>query len=337
MARRVTVILTALSLLATAACSGPNTDGDWTVTAALEDLPVAVARGGSFIAAADVDGALKAAGLTPSDDITQVTQWVGPFSRGIPVGDGAPAAPFVPFPDEVTGVPAGLFEATAGFHIGEVSSFASVAAPPLSLAVYEGIDDYSLPENLAPVKDGIVTDIEGEDGEADSEAAGALSPLGRPTRFATKDGAVALSSYTNLLEDWKDGGETVADEPAFSDVAEALDKVDVLSAVLTLAAGWQGRGEAPATPFDTVGLGWSADAMHVVYRFTEAPDVDALERLWRDTTLLSDEPMSDYLTVESVNLDDKVATVTLKPVGDTPSGLLVSLLMSGEPLFLSAA
>ena len=125
------------------------------------------------------------------------------------------------------------------------------------------------------------------------------------------------------------------DDEALADVAGALDRVGVVSALLTAPRTAAASPGMPETAFDTIGLGWSAGKVYVVYRFAAAPDAGQLEALWRDTTLLTGATVSEFVLVDGVAVDGNVATVTLSPAEGRSVGAPLNFLMSGEPLLTS--
>lgn len=330
--RRAAVLVAAALLLS--ACGDRDSEGGWTVASALAQLPAGTATDGYVIAMADLDAARQQAGVKPGDDADLTLEWLSALSRGEAASpDGS--AVLVPVPEDVSLIRPSDFETVTGFHVGQAAAFTHVGAPPQSFTVFDGLGGDALGGSLIPVDGGIRTDVEGEDLVLDTSAEGALSRLGRPTRFATKGDRVAMSSQTPTLHDWLDGAGSLADDEALAEVAEALDRVGVVSAMLSAPRTAAASPGMPAEAFDTVGLGWSDGRIHVAYRFTTSPDAGRLEALWRDSTLMSGAAVSEYFLVEGVDVDGHVATVTLSPAGGRGVGTPVNFLMGGEPLLIS--
>ncbi len=333
MHHRTAATLVAAALLLSG-CGAQDSPGGWTVASALAQLPAGTTADDYVITMADLAAALEQAGAEQGDSAEAVAAWLPALTRGEAASPEG-AAVLVPVPDDVARLHPADFATITGFRLGQATSFAHIGAPPSSFTVFDGLGDGALAGSLIPLDGGIYTDIDGEDGVPDFTAEDALSQVRRPTRFAEDGGAVAMSSQTPTLREWLDGAGTLADDEALAEVAGALDRVGVVSALLTAPRTAAASPGMPETAFDTIGLGWSAGKVYVVYRFAAAPDAGQLEALWRDTTLLTGATVSEFVLVDGVAVDGNVATVTLSPAEGRSVGAPLNFLMSGEPLLTS--
>lgn len=203
---------------------------------------------------------------------------------------------------------------------------------------------------------------EGEDFELSEP--NAVSRLGVSLRLAQDGDRIAASPSTPFVEEWVAGPEeTLADDESLSSVADALDDADVVAAVVTRVEGGLdqlGRrplseeqieaiiklaeDEVPAAPFDAVGLGWSVEdgeaMITVAYHFAsgdEAADaVGALENLFRDgLSFVTDQPISDRLTLQDVTADADVVSVSLTLPEDSQPQIIYAMLQRQDLPFVS--
>lgn len=337
------------------------------VADALGELPASALKGESaLILTGDLSAATELGDLArPSDPGDEAAlQWLNDLSGG--PASSEKTSVFVP-------LPVGLTSATTqgstaddlyGWSPLDVDSFASVSSPPDDFTVISGaFDEDTLDADLKEVQDGILTDRDVEDNEIDLSAPSPLSRAGAPTRLAQQDGRIAFSSSTPAVSSWLEGAESAADDQALGSVAQALDRDDVYSAVLTRSAqGTASRGGVqplpagaeriraktedmlPEEPFDVVGLGWGqhdgAAAVYSAYHFesdTAAEGaVDALRDLYTSGTgIASRQPFSDHFTVEDVSAEDDVVVVSTRPKADSSVDTLYKALQTRDVLFTS--
>ncbi|GAA1509021.1 hypothetical protein [Nocardioides humi] len=367
--RHVThLTLAGVCLAALAACGGsdgsdgpdspvavPFADG-WSVVGALGQVPEAAAGERVLVQTADLDAATKAAGLRrPAGGSREdLADWLLPLSGAAPA-DGEPAPLFVPIAESFNTAAASPddFAGVVGWSINDVTAYVEQSAPPLSFVVVSGSGG-RLSADLTEVEDGIVTDIDGEDFAATLGNVNPVSRIGRPSRLAERDDLIAMGSSTPVVRAWLRGGPTLADDASLAGVARALDDEGVVAAVVagieptvepTADSGdASGTELVPADPYDAVAIGWSVDdgeaEIHVAYHFGSAEAAErgagVLERAWRDgTSPLTRSPYSDRVTVDEVDADDGVVTVSLRLGPEGRPSFPVQALQQQEPLFRS--
>ncbi|AQP46569.1 hypothetical protein BW730_02450 [Tessaracoccus aquimaris] len=340
---RATAAALALSCLALAGCStgGVDIDSKWSLAASLEQVPSTAVGSPRFVVAGDLEGAGRAGGFDPHDEKNA--------QRLL----GLDSAVYLPFPELPTRSDPAVVEKLAGFDLLDADRYVAngQGAQPFTVAMGDLGPD-TLPDSLKDLGDGVRSDLDGEDG-APNIAREGIDQIGRPIRFAAKKHAIAMSTSTPLVRDWLgDDGPTLADDKALVEVAKALDGEDVFSAILTdpmpmapdltatpgsAAQQMEALEKAtPATPFDTIGIGWKRGQVVVAYRFAEEPDVAALEAIWRDGTLFTTQsPIADRLTVASVTAKGNVGIVTLDVVEGSSPALAEQMLLTREPVFVT--
>ncbi|MFV0306395.1 MAG: hypothetical protein ACK5OX_01465 [Desertimonas sp.] len=336
----------------------------------LAQLPASELSDNPLITIADLDAATDANGLqrpTGPDDPDGV-QWMMGLTGVGPSGEPAPPV-FVPVPRRFSQTfdPAG-FADIAGWSILDVDTIAAVDAPPHEFIVVG--DDFTaddLSSGLIELADGVVTDRDGDDGMQDLRERGPVDDLGRPVRFATTDGHIALSLSTPAIESWLAGSaDTLADDPALLAVGTALDDAGVMSASLTTRAmigpGPEVLLDPAATPdeieetidalsgialnqlYDALGIGWSVDdsgapLITLAYHFATADA--ATESAERLTAIFADgssartgAALSESFEMLDASTADHVAVITLGTVDDTPPAIILSMLMSRDLPFM---
>lgn len=338
---------------------------EFSVLGALAEVPSDVVGDGDLIVqAADLRAASDLAGIdVPTDGSREGTsEWL----TGLTANAKAPV--FVPLGDlfNTQAASPDEFAEVAGWSVLDVDSFVEYAVPPDSFMVVSGnFDDDTLADDLVDVGDGVVSDRDGDDHETDLANATALNQLGVATRMAQQDHRIAVSTSTPAVQDWLDGDASLADQESFAAVATALDDEDVVSAVIArpsagdpaeAALGGQATpeqikaleekldGQVPEDPFDAVGIGWGVDdgrsEVHVAYHFESSKaaghGADALEKAYREgVSPQSGLAWSDRMSVEDVESEGSVVTVTVTPTDDGSVNDLYSALMRREPLFVS--
>lgn len=361
-ARRIGSIVAGVALVVglSACSSGPSTNfsSDFSVTAAVTALPKPVDAKRFEISVADLAGAADAAGLTRSGD---PREWVGQLTG---LSDTAPV--YVPLAQSYyrqlsLDTP---FE-SLGWDFNTIDRFGSVSAPPQEFTAMAG-DLPDLPSSFAEVAPGVVTDAEGEDliqnlGSIDST----FDNLGRPTRFAERDGLIGFGLSTPVAEGWKGKSfDSVSEVSGVDEVANALDGYDAISAVISQPTQFSGQtilgGQVtpqqaeeamkkfdalvPPDPYDMVGIGWAITdsksrwiaAYHFATPETAQDGAQVLRAVWeKGAALTTGESIAKYATVNDVVIKDSTVAVVLSPTEGTPSVMLYKLLMSREILFAS--
>lgn len=323
----VVAVVTALTL---SGCSVFGSDGDFSVSDSLEELPYADTDGLITVEVADLDRATELADLEqpkPGDSDAAV-EWLRGFEGPV----------FVPF-SSLLGVQylvTGQGREQVGFDATEVSTFAGVSDPERRFVVEELREGAELKDGL-PERDGVRQTAEGEIGEFDPDSAGTGDgPYVFVTALEEKDGRVAFANQSAPVRDWKDGdGERLSDHDALAAVAEALDEADPYAATLVagdlnLAPSPQANPDMSPLPecpiseeFDAVGVGQAFDGdsprIFVSYHFTgETDDAEKqVEKAWTHTTTAQTlRPVSDLVELEGVESDGDVVTAELTPVDD---------------------
>ncbi len=339
---------------------------EWSVLGALEQVPASAAGDTVYLQTADLDAATVAAGLERPAEGTRdaIAAWLNPLTSG--VGDTRPVV-FVPMAESFNfaySADADEFAAILGWSVLDVTSYVEQAVPPYQFAVVDGVEG-KLSTDLIEVGDGIVTDIDAEDLAQDFGKISAVTRLGRPTRLAERDGLVAMSTTTPSVRAWLADPETLADDESLASVARALDDEDVVSAVVAtlepggnLAVRALGSGATPesieqlaeeidamvpADPYDAVGIGWSVDdgqaEIHVAYHFLAESGAErgavVLGKTWRDGVSVSQRiPFSEQVSVDEVDVEGPVVTVTLHPTDKGLPHVPLQMLQQREPVFL---
>ena len=371
MTRRTSLAIVVVLLLAFSACSEDSdpedapSSGDFSVRSALDQLPGSADVDSSVIYAGDIDRAMEIGDIERPDD--PAADDVFPWTAAL-TGTGTPEEPaqvFLPLPDLLrpdTTDPAQMNE-LAGWSVLDVRTFVAQSTPPDSMTVVSG--DLDLSGDLSEVEDGIVTDVEGEDNEPDLESQG-LNRLGIPTRMADGDGWIAASSSTDLVQDWLDGEESLAEANGdYASLADALDEEGAYSAVLTGSVGGLDPsillGERldpdeaeerfrelldilPEEPFGAVGIGWADDdgepLVVTAYHFgsEEAAEsaTDRLRELYESGTSAQNQaPFSDYFEVQDVTAEGEVAVVTSHVPEGAAIGTVYQMLLTRDLIFAS--
>lgn len=263
---------------------GSGSAGDWSVAGSVAQLP-ALEDGPLTITTADVEAVAEANGLDTPDSVGDATpDWLTTMT-----GTGDAVAIVVPPSFVRSSTPDQLVEST-GFWWGAADSFASVVVPPDELSVFEG-DDLGDPEAV--------------DG---------------PLQVATNDdGAVAVSPSDTLLQGWVDGDATTldGDEPVTA-VAEALDDVDAISAVIV----------GLPDPAPMVGIGWlgedDGDALAAIVYGLASDEAASDAEAELDSGFAE---LDDLLQVDDVSASGSTVTVTVRVAPDhasVPYQLLVA-------------
>ncbi|GMA31437.1 hypothetical protein [Litorihabitans aurantiacus] len=363
--------LTTTSVLA--ACSSPDDLAqEFSVEAALAQVPAATPREGLLVRAADMRAASEAAGVEhPSDGSRESWgNWSIRMSGVSQDGEEAPVVVSMPPTLNLDRAAPEDFAEVLGLSIQDADRVVDATAGASRFAVLAGdvVADL-LSDDLVEVADGVRSDRDAPDLQVDLANASAVDPTGAPVRVAAQDGRIAIGSTTALLSAWLAGGDTLADDDALGPLARALDDADVVSAVLMPVtpsddpvADAAGAGRVappdqveqlrdrldpliPADPFLAVGVGWSAPdgepRVHVSYAFGEDAHAQDAEGVLREAygdgvSAVDGRPFSDRLTVEDVTVDGAVVTLELTPEPGSV-GFLEQALQRRDVLFVSRA
>ncbi|MGC5628869.1 hypothetical protein ACPYO6_11815 [Georgenia sp. Z1344] len=355
-ARRRALVLVAGATLLTAACQGGGDGGlragdDFSVVAAIGEIPAEVAEGAVYVSTADLDSACEANGCTrpeDADDEEAVRDWMSALT-------GGPAAPdgpvHVDLPDSLGGRTGTMadFRDQVGWSLVDVDSYVSFAVPPSSFTVVTGPE--ALSDELVEVDDRVLSTSDAEDGWVDPSSASAIDSLGRPVRLTQDEDRTALSLSTASVAAWRAGPEaTLADDESLLAVAGAMDDAGVVSSVLarddfTVPDDAVGPGAARLPPFETVAVGWSGGddaAITVAYGTGAGQDAEqlatALQDMFdEDVTSASatsvGRPLSDVLVLDDVTVGDSLVTATVRPAAEGRPGTVMEMLHVRDLLF----
>lgn len=310
--------------LALAACgddddssAGSGSGGEFSVLAALGEVPAGVE---GMIEMGDIAAAIELAGVTRTDalDGESVASWVRAVTGG-PMDDGGVAPVFVPMAEELGFSRVQItdeFHDELGWSLVNVDWFVAAGQPPTRFAVAGGEFGDEALDGLPEVADGVVTAGEGDDYYVDLENRTAARILGDPLRLARDGDRIAMSKSTPLVQRWREGGESLADDADLASVASTLDDVGVVGAFLYGLGGED--SEAP-----TLGIGWSVDGetpvVTVVHRFGAEASVDDVRSEWESAL---ENPQIDGIELADVSVDGQTAVVSLRVTAGPPSRVL---------------
>ncbi|HWL43598.1 MAG TPA: hypothetical protein VNQ73_11690 [Ilumatobacter sp.] len=318
---------------------------DWSVAAALADVPTAGGR--TFeVYLADIAQVASLFGLdrpASLDDVDAVVnEWILPLSfPGTPEYRELPV--WIPLAEPL--VPAAVrqvdeFDELVGWSVIDVDAYVHYQPqPPGYLLVATGTFGDDALAGLDEVAPGVVTTRDADDFATDFSEMSSLDRLGRAVRLARDGDHIAMSLATSLAERWLDGeSETLADDTGLLAVAEALDAADVLTALLfrndfafVPGAGVTSAAQIEAmlalvdvtVPFDTVGIGWTVDAageptVVVAYRALAAAGelAEQLRAAYTDgTSVVTNQAIRDTIGARDLNVsvEGAVVTVTYHP------------------------
>lgn len=287
---------------------------------------------GDLAAATELAGSMR-----PQDpaDGDEIALWLSSLTRvsktQVPVNSQLPALPGI---RSVAGL--GDWQQDLGWSLTQVDSFVSSGAPPSEITVLTGdFDTAAIDTAIGPSVDGIWAQP-GED-NAIGPGKSSFDPIGRPVRLAAKEGSLAVSFATPLLQDWLTEPTMAQDQPLM-EVAAALDVADVYSATLTrrdfradpFTMNGSSISTAPSVPgglvpFDTLGVGLTVRdgaplgvlVYHHVDEKAAADNAAALPDLLRQQSLISGRPLSELVTLQEVSTSGLLVVATLSFVDDT--------------------
>lgn len=183
------------------------------------------------------------------------------------------------------------------------------------------------------VAEGVGSIGKGEDKALDLEGRTAARPMGQPIRIGQRDGLVAMSGQTPVVEAWLDPASvrfSVDEDLAMA--ASILDDRGVVSAVLCRCDRRVFGGPLPgdphiSTPFQTLAIGSRSDGgeaeVIVVYMLADEPTADTasgeIGDTFRDGVVFGGGVrIADTVTATSVDVEGRSVVVTLRFVSDSP-------------------
>lgn len=362
---RVPLAITAVLALASGCSFGGSdsatelaTGGEYSVAAALAEIPAELDAPQVTVVTADVLAATEASGLERPADAEDLPQWAMTLS-GVPSRDGTMPAVFVPWASALHLDRAAQFEEIRdelGWSLLEVDAFVELTSPPETFLVIAG--DVSLNSELPEVSDGVVTAGAGDDLSSDPAELTPARPLGVPLRMAQSGDRIVATPVTHHATAWLAGSsETFADHESLAPVAEALDDAEVFSAFVmsghSMQFGTDQLTEAqraqmiervgdaiPEDPFSAVGVGWNVEddrsVVTIAYLFASADAAEralpAFERTSEAISVVSAQPMESLMTLHSVVADDSMVVITASPAeGQSPATFYHQLVQRDLP------
>lgn len=331
-----------------------GTGADFSIVAALRQVPLEVGFDDSIVALEIVDfrAASLINGLLVLDEPSDPSE--SSVSYALLPG-GHKSLVYAPQPWTMIGADPVAYKEEVGFSVLDIgASIEAGVRPPDQFTIVSG-DLQSAAVN--EVADGVFTLGEGEDYSIDALGRTAARPLGRPLRVGLNDGLIVMSSSTDSVSAWLDPDVARHDSiPSLVLAAEALDRRSVLSAFLLQrdysAKQAEDLGFEPESPllapFDTIGLGWSAQDgvgfIAVVFVFDDeaaakSTSVD-LENLFStyvfpdDGGPIAGSPLSEELVVDVVSVEGQVVVVSLRLVGTRGPDLIHRMVAAYDTPFV---
>jgi hypothetical protein len=347
-----------------AGCTGtPAADPDDAASPAARDLPAfSVARMLSEVPASvrtdrefelhvgDLAAASELAGVERPDSLEDVPPWLNDL-LGVVEGARVHVPLTVPL---APNAPAAMVEEDLAWSVLDVDRFVSwTSLNAITTVVAGGVDESTLGD--LPEAGGIRSAGEGADLEDGLENATPARPTGIPMRMVAEDGWLVSSPFTSVVQEWRAGAPTLADDETLASMAEVLDARGVYSAYAATPPVDNGLDQLPdavvdalrLTPasfpeFDVFAIGWAMDegepAVSVVYHDADGRDVAVTEALVEErwtTYSFRGRPMPDLVEVDAVRTEGENVVVDLRPAGDFSPDLVASMAASEELTFWS--
>lgn len=289
----------------------PATDSaGYTVTGALDKIPVPPSADSFEIRSADLARASELSGHPRPDDTDteELVAWADVLAGSTRDGWGGS----VQWPDVLA--PSALTAHTEvadelGVSLWTTDSFVELSVPPLQFTSVTGeFDDAALTRAVGEDRDG-TRSLGGDDFTVDLADRTVARPTGTSLHLAMLDeNTVSLSRAEKPLQALRSGDlGTAAEDDGVRAVAEQLDAKAVYSAWLARHT-FVGGSESLPDPFDTLGIGFADDdgraVVVAVYHHLDEADAernaDALPTILGDAPLTLDEVGRDGRTVTAV-------------------------------------
>jgi hypothetical protein len=320
--------------------SVPETAGEFSVAAALAEIPASVVDPSSQsplqIAMTDLDAATAlagvdrpAAGTTDFDDLKDWLLAIDGISKGDIVG-----AQFPLVAQQRNLQKSDEFAEELGWNIANVHSFVEYQVPPHVFSVLSGdFEESALEKAMGKPTDGIWS-LGGEDYSTTLSEISAARPLGESLRLSLEDDRLAVARATPPVIAWQDlndsgKGKTLADQADIAAVAEALDGEHVYTA--SIFSAFAGDVQPPVSgatipsssglgPFTALGIGLNViddkPVATFAYAYPDAKSASAgiatlTDLLENGTSLVGNQPWSDYFTIRSIDASGKVLVASL--------------------------
>ncbi|QGG96702.1 hypothetical protein [Actinomarinicola tropica] len=249
--------------------------------------------------------------------------------------------------------------ADLGWTVAELDAYVTASGPSDAITVVVGdIGGADLTDsNLTEADDGVFTAGDGEDFTTDVGNRTPARPLGRPRHLVLERNMLAMALDRDLAARWAaDDVTPIAELDAWARVADALDRHDVISAVLVAIDGptdasstmladlWKvAEMQAIREPFDVVGIGWSAvdgePAVHVAYHFLDPAAAERQVPTIADffhsgVSHITRIPSEDRWDVVEVSLAGHIVEVELRLTGEDAHTFADALIQMGDLPFL---
>lgn len=351
--RSLVAVLTGATLFGFAACGGDDSSGSsgssdgFSVVGGLAQLPESTLADGYIIQTADLAAASELAGLDrpdPDADFDEASDWLLHIDGVLPRGE-EPAIVSGLLPEAANRQylqQIDEFRDEVGWSVLDVDHYVEVYLAPDRFTVMSGEFDRKALDRALGDPDGGIWSIGGdEDYKVSIADRSAARPLGEALRFAEQDGRLAVSKSTPQIEDWIEGGDTVADHDDVRAVAQALDDQGVYSALILdgdrLVAGGEGLTpeqqeeieDQALDPFAVLGVGLTLDDGQpravFVYQYRSeqaaADAADGIEAAFEDgVSFQIRAPISDFFEHPEVTVDGSTVTVVVDLADDRPAG-----------------
>jgi hypothetical protein len=301
---------------------------DFSVTAALAEIPISYDEEGVVVLTADLVTASIEAGLSRPTDIADesaLTSWLLDLN-------GARSDVFVPMAEHlVFGSLSRIAEIDAelGWSVLDVDAFVEANHLPDRMMVATGEalgPDLMADADVVELADGVYTAGEGQDHQTDLAEATAARRTGAPLRMAVEEGRLAVGPVRADVTGWLSGdGRTLADDDRYRAVAETLDGRQPYAAVVHRTDRPVGASSGGTASYGVVGFGWSVAGDQAVITLvnhfgdptTAADQVDTVRALLETGSVDGGQPFSSFFTVDSVQTDGPLVVSTLMLAGDT--------------------
>lgn len=324
----------------------------FSVAQMLSEVPASVRTDREFeLHVGDLATASELAGVQRPDSPEGVPLWLNDL---LGIGEDPPPV-YVPLTVPLApNAPAAMVEEDLGWSVLDVDRFVSwTSLNAITTVVAGGIDETTLTD--LPEAGGIRSAGEGADLEDGLENATPARPTGVPMRMVAQDGWLISSPFTVIVQEWRSGAPTLADDETLASMAEILDARGVYSAYAATPPVENGLDQLPdmvvdamrLTPasfpeFDVFAIGWALDgdepAVSVVYHDADGRDLAATEALVTErwtTYSFRGLPMTDLVEVDAVRTEGENVVVDLRPAGGHPPARVASMADSEELTFWS--
>lgn len=323
----------------------------FSVARMLAEVPAAVRTDREFeLHVGDLAAASELAGAERPESLDDVPIWLNEL-----LGVGDDARVHVPFTVPLApNAPAPMVEEDLGWSVLDVDRFVSwTSLNAITTVVAGGVDETTLSD--LPEVGGIRSAGEGADLEDRLENASPARPTGIPMRMVAQDGWLVSSPFTSVVQEWRSGTSTLADDETLASVADILDARGVYSAYAATPPVENGLDQLPdavvdalrLTPasfpeFDVFAIGWAMSAggptVSVVYHDADGRDLAATEALIQErwtTYSFRGRPMADLVEVDAVRTEGENVVVDLRPAGDYSPDLVAQMADTEELTFWS--